>query len=234
MGWKTSFREPDATWVIPSEDEWYKAAYHKNDGVTGNYWSFPTRADNGVSNELVDPDPGNNATFSAVDVHTIGPPYYRTEAGAHENSASPYGTFDQGGNLQEFTEAVPESDIRRIRGGSWLWGRSYMSASDVDDVMHSSDQLDDIGFRMAMLAPDPLSTPSEGARTDLGLAIAGAHPFRAETRFRIELPRAARVHVMSSTPPGADYRGASTACCPRGRARWRGATVWRPGSTSYD
>ena len=31
-------REPDATWVISSEDEWYKAAYHKNDGVTGTYW----------------------------------------------------------------------------------------------------------------------------------------------------------------------------------------------------
>jgi formylglycine-generating enzyme len=23
-------------WVLPSEDEWYKAAYHKNDGATGN------------------------------------------------------------------------------------------------------------------------------------------------------------------------------------------------------
>jgi formylglycine-generating enzyme required for sulfatase activity len=38
-------REPDATWVIPSEDEWYKAAYHKNDGVTGNYWNYPTQSD---------------------------------------------------------------------------------------------------------------------------------------------------------------------------------------------
>ena len=25
-------------YVIPTENEWYKAAYHKNDGVTGNYW----------------------------------------------------------------------------------------------------------------------------------------------------------------------------------------------------
>ena len=25
-------REPDASWVIPTENEWYKAAYHKNDG----------------------------------------------------------------------------------------------------------------------------------------------------------------------------------------------------------
>ena len=32
-------------WVLPSEDEWYKAAYHQNDGVTGNYWDYPTSTD---------------------------------------------------------------------------------------------------------------------------------------------------------------------------------------------
>ena len=51
-------REPDATWVIPSEDEWYKAAYHKNDGVTGNYWNYPTSTSTVPSNDLIDPDPG--------------------------------------------------------------------------------------------------------------------------------------------------------------------------------
>lgn len=29
-------RKSGARWVLPTEDEWYKAAYHKNDGVTGN------------------------------------------------------------------------------------------------------------------------------------------------------------------------------------------------------
>ncbi len=33
----TFARQEGARWWIPSEDEWYKAAYHKNDGVTGNY-----------------------------------------------------------------------------------------------------------------------------------------------------------------------------------------------------
>ena len=28
--------------ALPTEDEWYKAAYHKNDGVTGNYYLYPT------------------------------------------------------------------------------------------------------------------------------------------------------------------------------------------------
>jgi formylglycine-generating enzyme required for sulfatase activity len=144
-------REPDATWVIPAEDEWYKAAYHKNDGATGNYWNVPTGADGGLSNQLVDPDPGNHATYSNQG-YTIGAPYYRTEVGAHENSASPYGTFDQGGNVMEFTEAVPEPDIRRMRGGSWFYGSSELYAYAVDDVMHSSDQFNDLGFRVVSLA----------------------------------------------------------------------------------
>ena len=32
----------DAKYWIPTENEWYKAAYHKNDGVTGNYFDYPT------------------------------------------------------------------------------------------------------------------------------------------------------------------------------------------------
>jgi formylglycine-generating enzyme required for sulfatase activity len=146
-------REPEATWVIPTENEWYKAAYHKNDGVTGNFWNYPTSADNGVSYFLIDPDPGNNATFSGghVGEWTIGAPYYRTEVGAHENSASPYGTFDQGGNVMEFNETVPEWDIRGIRGGSWFWGNILGSWERPLD-MHSSDQFNDLGFRVATLA----------------------------------------------------------------------------------
>jgi len=111
-------RKPDAVWVIPTEDEWYKAAYHKNDGVTGNYFDYPTGSDSTPSNDLVDPDPGNNATFHDGG-YTIGSPYYRTEVGAHENSESPYDTFDQGGNVWEWNEAVMFW-YRGMRGGSFL------------------------------------------------------------------------------------------------------------------
>ena len=38
-------RATGSRFFITSEDEWYKAAYHKNDGVTGNYWFYPTSSD---------------------------------------------------------------------------------------------------------------------------------------------------------------------------------------------
>ncbi|GJM24640.1 MAG: hypothetical protein DHS20C16_10550 [Phycisphaerae bacterium] len=144
-------REPDATWILPTDSEWYKAAYHKNDGVTGNYWNYGTSSDPKPDNDLIDPDPGNNAThFRNIGDYTIGAPYNRTEVGTHENSASPYGTFDQAGNVMEFTETVPESDIRRIHDGAWDTAGG-MAVFDIDDVMHSSDQFDNLGFRVALI-----------------------------------------------------------------------------------
>jgi len=118
-------RELDATWVIPSENEWYKAAFHKNDGDTGNYYDYPTSSDITPTNVLPAIDPGNTATFLGG-AWIPGFPYWRTEVGDHENSASPYGTFDQAGNVWEWNEAVIDlgtgdvADIYRgLRGGDY-------------------------------------------------------------------------------------------------------------------
>lgn len=146
------FREPDATWVVPSEDEWYKAAYHANDGATGNYFNYPMGVDFGISNDLSDPDPGASATyFRNPDDFTIGAPYYRTEVGAHENSASPYGTYDQGGNVVEWNESIPLFNGRGLRGGAYLFGSDLMSAGSRPIEYHSSDEFSDIGFRVSRI-----------------------------------------------------------------------------------
>src|SRR6476659_6828929 len=115
-------RNPGARFFIPTENEWYKAAYHKNDGVTGNYWDYPTASDTLLGNTL--PDPGNHANFwdgggTGNHTYTIDSPYYRTEVGSFVNSPGPYGTFDQAGNVSEFNEAVLGiPSARGLRGGN--------------------------------------------------------------------------------------------------------------------
>jgi len=144
-------REPDATWVIPSEDEWYKAAYHYNDGVTSNYWNYPTSNDSEPSNELVDFDPGNNGNFYDYG-YTIGSPYFRTVVGEFENSESPYGTFDQGGNVKEWTEAVLYDSDRGLRGGAFH-GTSVMDYLNAAfrSYRNPADQSFAFGFRVVKL-----------------------------------------------------------------------------------
>src|SRR4029079_10966402 len=41
-GGENLYRHKDAYYFLPSEDEWYKAAYHKSDGLTANYWDYAT------------------------------------------------------------------------------------------------------------------------------------------------------------------------------------------------
>ena len=146
-------READWKWAITSEDEWYKAAYHKNDGATGNYFDYPTSSDSVPSNDLIDPDPGNNATFYDSG-YTIGSPYYRTEVGAHENSDSPYDTFDQGGNVFEWNEAILSGSYRGLRGGSFGYYDGTLRASYRSYYNYPTYEVDNIGFRVSEV-PEP-------------------------------------------------------------------------------
>jgi formylglycine-generating enzyme required for sulfatase activity len=142
--------------LLTSEDEWYKAAYHDKDAaLAATYFDYPTSSNSVPSNDLVKPtDPGNNATFYDRS-YTIGT-YYRTEVGEHENSDSPYGTFDQGGNVWEWNEAVIYA-CRGLRGGSFsdevnLLLASYRYNSIGNPAYESSRG----GFRVSEV-PEPAS-----------------------------------------------------------------------------
>jgi MYXO-CTERM domain-containing protein len=149
-------READWKWAITSEDEWYKAAYHKNDGATGNYFDYPTSSDSVPSNDLINPDPGNNAN-SSQSGYTIGSPYWRTEVGEFENSESPYDTFDQGGNVWEWNEAILYGSDRGLRGGWYFIDDDIGLASSYRSnggSPHSESY--GIGFRVSEV-PEPFT-----------------------------------------------------------------------------
>jgi len=148
-------RESDWRWAITSEDEWYKAAYHKNDGDTANYFDYPTQSDdpNVPGRDMAEAtNPGNNANYYGTPF-PIDSPYYTTLAGEFELSDSPYGTFDQGGNVWEWNEAILSGSYRGLRGGSFLsYGHGLLASYRYDPT--PTYEINDVGFRVASI-PEP-------------------------------------------------------------------------------
>jgi len=150
-------RKANPQYFIPSENEWYKAAYYDPDyHGTSIYYDYPTNTNVGPSNDLVDPDPGNNANYFDG-AWAVGSPYWTTEVGEFENSESPWRTFDQGGNVWEWNEAAISSS-RGLRGGSFGYphgdSRFYLLSAYrySDDPTAESEY---IGFRVATAVPEP-------------------------------------------------------------------------------
>jgi sulfatase modifying factor 1 len=147
-------RNPKAHYVLPTEDEWYKAAYYDPDKPGGaGYWTFATRSDTTPNNTLLLPDPGNHANFDDQHDLTIGYPYYRTEVGTFSNSTSAYGTFDQNGNVSQWNETEKNPSTRGFRGGSFDLFWSAMSA-EIDSSGNPTFASRQIGFRIANV-PEP-------------------------------------------------------------------------------
>lgn len=137
-------RNPGATAFLTSEDEWYKAAYF--DEALGIYYDYPTGTDTPTTCSA----PGATANTANCDDAAEG--NRLTEVGAYTNSASPFGTFDQGGNLWEWNE-TKDRGRRGLRGGNWDKPQNQLSVFAAESFDPGAEN-GDIGFRVATV-PEP-------------------------------------------------------------------------------
>ena len=120
-----------AKFFLPTEDQWYKAAYYKRTG-TADYWDYPTKSDtaptnqnNGLANAanyfIASNTDNSNSLFSHWNYQYSngGKAPFLTTVGTFRQSAGPYGTFDMGGNLFQWVSNPGYAGTRVIRGGSW-------------------------------------------------------------------------------------------------------------------
>jgi sulfatase modifying factor 1 len=179
-----------ATYYIPTENQWYKAAYYKGSGTNAGYWDYATRSNTGptaVNATTVGTGTrggaspvtsGNFANFNNVadwnsqngNVTTVG-----TNGGA-----SAYGAFDMGGNVLEWNDLTGAAGSSRgLRGGYWNGSAFDLSSSGgVTNAPSTEDNL--IGFRLASAVAVP--EPSTCAMALAGLACGGYSVYRRRKR----------------------------------------------------
>jgi len=171
VGGQTSGTAPaanaGAAFTIPTENEWYKAAYYSPNyggpGV-GGYYAYATQSNSTPGNIIGSASNQANyfagAGYAVTQSSTYGASQtYLTDVGGFSGSASFYGTFDQSGNVYQWNDLDGSASATRgVRGGGWAnrSGAYYVSSSNRDST--SGSFVDpNLGFRLA--GPSPSGVP---------------------------------------------------------------------------
>jgi formylglycine-generating enzyme len=148
-----------ATVWLPSENEWYKAAYYDpTKGASGGYWKYATQSDILVTNTIGAPGAANfnDGDYVGSGSTTIPTGNALTDVGAYgANSDSYYGTNDQTGNLFEWTDGVGPNSMRTTRGGNW-YADFFPQGSNYRANFVAPFTAPGLGFRVAGV-PEPSS-----------------------------------------------------------------------------
>jgi len=153
---QNQFRNSNARYVLPSADEWHKAAFYDPNKNGGGYWLYPNQNDTvptKVSGGLLSGSVVNGQSGPA-DVDNAG-------------GTSAYGTMAQGGNASEFTETVSVfagNEYRRMVDPMWGNGMDFMLQSSYSVSRFEGE--DSIGFRVA-------SVPEPSALSLLAIGLSG-------------------------------------------------------------
>ena len=163
------YRSSLAKYFLPSENEFYKAAFGKSDGT--DYYLYPT-----ASNTA--PTAVTSGTTSGTAVYNQGwiPPGPASiyQAGG----LSSYGTMGQGGNIQEWQESSSDGtnnnvgDQRMVRGGYWYGSSSDALDSSTRSSFGPSTDIVNLGLRVAGVSgivPDNPAVPEPSTYALIGL-----------------------------------------------------------------
>jgi formylglycine-generating enzyme len=148
-------RNANATWVVPTNNEWYKAAYYNP--ASTSYYLYPFSS----STVPMAVQPGstpNTANFYGNSGYVVTGSFnyssttnYLTDVGAYTASVSPYGAYDMGGDLFQWLDTVGGQE-RELRGAGFD-NSSYQLASTYNLFDGPSIGHNNYGFRLSDLAP---------------------------------------------------------------------------------
>ncbi|MFI0348617.1 MAG: SUMF1/EgtB/PvdO family nonheme iron enzyme [Chthoniobacterales bacterium] len=144
-------RNPNAKWVLPEKDQWYKAAYYNPERYA--YWSYTTQNNNIPGNSL-DATIPNNANYSINGIYATGKAPYLTPVGSFQASPGAYGTYDMSGDVCQWGILLTGNGFDAITVGD-SWASERIGITD-DNGFFSQNYFtgqNTIGFRLVYIPP---------------------------------------------------------------------------------
>lgn len=152
-------RNPGARFAIPDLNEWSKAGYYDDGSPT--WYLSPAESQTEMSSGAPEDDDGNTGSCNR-------PVFVLEEVGSYALSISPWGTFDQGGNVAEWGERIRAGMQRDWLGSSYAGGCNGTSLLSATSLAPSSEQPNG-GFRV--VKPSPVPVPILGPVSIGALAV---------------------------------------------------------------
>lgn len=147
-----------ARFWVPSEDEWYKAAYYKGGGMAAGYWVYPTRSDTEPTYVTASStgvgSAGLGSTANSINGARVadwnGQDGNLTTVGSNGGPSS-YGSYDLGGNVWEWDDGIVSGSNRAFRGDSWS-NVAINARSGGRSSYNPATRDSDLGFRLSRIS----------------------------------------------------------------------------------
>lgn len=171
LGMDRSYRNGSGVaYVLPTENEWYKAAYFKPDASGYSLYA-------------------NGSGATPLDVYTPNQTGWNYNGSSTTNMGAPWavggsmeeqnGTYDMMGNVWEWTEEAQASGNGNFWGGAYNSSLSDLQSGDPDPVIDPpNSQYDTVGFRIA-------SVPEPGTLSLMSLSTLGLFATRSMRRRKL-------------------------------------------------
>jgi formylglycine-generating enzyme required for sulfatase activity len=157
----TVARNAGAAVFLPSQDEWYKAAFYKSGGTSAGYWEYATQSETAPGTVTADAFGVGSAGSSGNFANYLSGAVWNSANGnvtsvGTNGGRSAYGTFDMIGNVREVVETTPGTNAV-WRGGSFVGSLAQNSATSGFQSVVATNENHISGFRLASV-PEPGST----------------------------------------------------------------------------